>query len=60
MAKNENEIFGKMTSHADYEDIVSVFCTMLAAKLREYLLTDEQQLKFIDLLFQYQGFEEGK
>lgn len=60
MAKNENEIFGKMTSHADYEDIVSVFCTLLASMLRNYFLKDEQQLRFIELLLEYQGFTEDK
>ena len=60
MAKNENEIFGKMTSHADYEDIVNVFCALLASMFRNYFLMDVQQLKFIELLLECQGFTEDK
>lgn len=50
MPKKENEIFTKMTSHANYEEIVTVFCAMAAKMLQNILLTDEKQNEFIENL----------
>lgn len=43
-------MFTKMTSHANYEEIVNVFSTMIAKMFRNYLLTDEKQSEFIEYL----------
>ena len=50
MPKKENEMFTKMTSHANYEEIVNVFSAMIAKMFRNYLLTDEKQSEFIESL----------
>lgn len=43
-------MFTKMTSHANYEEIVNVFSAMIAKMFRNYLLTDEKQSEFIESL----------